>query len=413
MAPMRLLPLLGLAFVACGNAAHGAALTLKNASQLALENDLVYAQMVEQNRALVKQAVAEGSWPDPTLKVGFVGLPESRKFDEIDMTQKVLGLKQKLPSWGLVGHKRERARAMADGFAQGAKDRRLKVIRDVRMVWMDIYYFHHALRLIAQSKSLFQQLAKITEYQYRSGRRPQYDVMRARLELSLLRDREMQMEQSRAVHLASLNRWLGKAEGPTELDMSLPRLPNIPAIKGVEEALSAHPSVKQRLADLKAAQEAVKIERSKYVPGWSIDLTYGEREGERSDLMSAVIMLDLPLLPGRRQGKMVAANRARLFSAQHAVDDKHREFVEMLNREHAKWRNLSDRLGHYQKTVMPVAAQNAEASLKAYQNGITDFTVVVRARLLELESGLKELRLRVDQTKSHAGLLYVAGDNTL
>jgi outer membrane protein TolC len=55
------------------------------------------------------------------------------------------------------------------------------------------------------------------------------------------------------------------------------------------------------------------------------------------------------------------------------------------------------------------AGANAQASLKAYQSGVTEFTTLMRARITDLDVRLDELRIRVDRAKAHARLLYLAG----
>jgi outer membrane protein TolC len=56
------------------------------------------------------------------------------------------------------------------------------------------------------------------------------------------------------------------------------------------------------------------------------------------------------------------------------------------------------------------AAANVQASLKAYQSGVTEFTTLMRARITDLDVRLQDLRIRVDRAKSQANLLYIAGE---
>ena len=56
------------------------------------------------------------------------------------------------------------------------------------------------------------------------------------------------------------------------------------------------------------------------------------------------------------------------------------------------------------------AAANAQASLKAYQSGVTEFTGLMRARITDLDVRLEALRIRVDRARAQANLLYLAGD---
>ena len=61
---------------------------------------------------------------------------------------------------------------------------------------------------------------------------------------------------------------------------------------------------------------------------------------------------------------------------------------------------------------MREAHDNADAALSSYQNGINEFTTLMRARLMELEVSLQDIRIRVDRAKAAAGLLFLAAGTT-
>ena len=56
------------------------------------------------------------------------------------------------------------------------------------------------------------------------------------------------------------------------------------------------------------------------------------------------------------------------------------------------------------------AAQNSESTLKAYQNDLTDFTTLMRARLTELNTQFDMLIIRINLAKLQANLLYSPGE---
>jgi outer membrane protein TolC len=60
---------------------------------------------------------------------------------------------------------------------------------------------------------------------------------------------------------------------------------------------------------------------------------------------------------------------------------------------------------------LKVSAANAQASLNAYQSGVTEFSTLMRARITELDVRLDDLRVRVDRAKAQASLLYLAGED--
>jgi outer membrane protein TolC len=75
----------------------------------------------------------------------------------------------------------------------------------------------------------------------------------------------------------------------------------------------------------------------------------------------------------------------------------------------AVYNRANERVQLYEGSVLPHSRQNTEATLNAYQSGVTDFNVLVRARLTELKSELQFVKLNVERAKAQVELLYLAG----
>ena len=86
------------------------------------------------------------------------------------------------------------------------------------------------------------------------------------------------------------------------------------------------------------------------------------------------------------------------------------ELKRQVEKEHANWLRQGKRLELYQTRAVVDAAQNSESTLKAYQNDLTDFTTLMRARLTELNTQLDMLKIRINRAKSQANLLYFSGE---
>ena len=82
----------------------------------------------------------------------------------------------------------------------------------------------------------------------------------------------------------------------------------------------------------------------------------------------------------------------------------------LLAADYADWQRLGERAALYEAKLLREATANADASLHAYQSGVTEFTTLMRARITELDVRLDELRIRVDRARAQANLLYLAGE---
>lgn len=396
-------------------------MTLQEAEIRALKHDLLIQKYRHSSDALRYQAEAAGTWPDPKIKIGFMSLPtDTYSVGQIDMTQEIIGLKQSFPPWGKVKHMKKKYLAKSHAMLEHVQIRELQVSKLVRLSWLNISHAHQALKIIQKNKKAFRQLFKTTQLHYRSGRRQQHEVFGAQLELYLMLDLETQMRQAKELAAENLFKWLVDVTTTDlniavtmDLDMQYHDFPELPNRNEIESNLQNHPEITAAKALLKAAQEDVKIATTEYIPKWGFDLMYGSREGSRSDLLSAIITLDIPVFPKNRQGKNVASNKSRLAAAQYELEDRLRNLLTLLNIEYTNWRQLNIRLQHYQKQVVPAATNHAEAALKEYESGVVDFNIVVRAELALLKTNLGELEIRTKRTKAHIKLLYIAGDLAL
>lgn len=394
-------------------------LYLGEAETLATSRDALIRASNQQAKALEHKAEAVDSLPDPKLKFGAMNVPtDTYTYDQTPMTQKQLGLSQMFPSWGSLTSKGKKFENLA--VAQHARTtiRKEQVMRETRKTWMDLFFWLSANKVVQKNKKLFQQLVRITELQYASGRQNQQDVLRAELELGLLDDRLHQImtriEQSRA----DLAKLVGEDAANRPLPEKLAELPAPLSLTNIQARLGRHPELQQSEAMVAAAQSNVDMAYATYLPTMSLDLTYGQREGQYADgrpyenLASAMLMISIPINPVGRQGERVEASSSQWMAAKDKRLEKHRMLTREVNRTYANWKHLGERLENYKQRLIPQAIGTAESSLRAYQNDRTKFTVLMRARITEIETRLRYQQLRVDRAKTQAQLLYLAGPIT-
>lgn len=395
----------------------GAPLRLPEAEARALQVDPMVAAYGERSEAQIDRAAAEGTLPDPKLKLGLMNVPtDTFDLEQEAMTQMQVGIVQAFPRGKSRAIKSERARVMADGEQARLRERRRQVLRDVRIAWLEAFYWKEAANIVNKNRTLFSQLVQITEGRYAAGRRNQQDYISAQLELGVLDDRDIKIRARGDVARAQLAKWVGHGEAYRELPGELPQLPVVGSVGEVEPVLGAHPALQVARAQIDANMQGVALARQTYKPGWMLDVTYGFRGGEnpngtsRADFLSAMVMLDVPLFTGKRQDRHLSASQQELSAAQHMYDEQ----LSMLRRTYdmarAQWERLGMRVEHYDAVLLPRARQNTAAALNAYQSEQGDFTSLVRARISQFETELNALRVRVDRALAQANLLYLVGD---
>lgn len=415
---MKATTLLAGALLLASQHAGAAQLTLAEAERLALQNDPQRASLEARAQAMQEQAVADGQLPDPMVKLGAMNFPtDGFSRSQEPMTQLQLGVVQRFPRGDSLHHQAERTRALGAADAQNAEGRRLMAKRMVRLAWLDTYYWLRAGDTVRRSQALFGQLVEITRARYKVGGRNQQDVINAELELDLLRDREQEILTMEQEARARLARWVGSERAGAPLPATLPELANPGARTDILAALPGHPSIAAQQARVDAAQQGVELAREAYKPGWSLDVTYGNRSGEnpngsdRPDFLSAMVMLEVPLFTEQRQDRRLAASQHQKTAAMEMRQAGLLDLQQELDSWHAKRVQLEARIRQYRESLLPQARDNTEAALNAYQADRGDFTMLMRARITELNTELQALKLRVEHAKALAQLLYLAGES--
>jgi len=396
-------------------AAQEEILSLPQAEMMALGNDFRTKKARAQQESLKEQSVAAYSWPDPKLNLGIANLPvETFDIQQEPMTQTVFGITQAFPPWGAVGAKSNQLQDMSESMGHEARNQRLLTIVGVRKSWLDVYFQHQAKRLIQESLDMFGQFINVTKFQYRAGRGNQQDVIRAQLEQNLLQDQLAETDAQYEASVAVLAKWLGVDRIERVLDMQFPALPKLPESQLIATDLERHPTVQMRKMRVNSAENGVNYANSQLRPGWALMVQYGLRANDpsgmnRDDFLSAMLTFELPLFSGKRQDRMVAASKSDVVAAQQELDDWRREIKMRFEKSLAVYTHADERVQLYHGSVLPHSEQNTEATLKAYQSGVTDFNVLVRARLTELKSQLQFVKLNVERAKAQIELLYFAG----
>lgn len=388
-------------------------LTIEEAVRIALERDVLINVYQSRRDAYREQSIAEDTLPDPKIKLGMMNLPiDTFKRNQEPMTQVQLGIQQIFPRGNSLEIKSQRAISMSRAENAKIENQHRKVIREVREIWLELYYWLNAERVVRRNRNLFSQLVSVTKQQYAAGRQKQQDVIRSELELGMLDDRELKIKTRLEITRTKLAKYIGDDFPGINFDTVLPEFN---ARKNDNSWIEKHPMMSMEHAMVKSNEKNVELAKQSYKPSWMVDLTYGQREAaingtERADFISVMVMFDLPLFTGDRQDKKVAASKFRLNSALNSSEERKRELNRMWQSNLLKEKRLSQRIKKYKTLLVTKASENTKAALFSYQSGRGSFTALMRAQITELETQLRALRLDVDHKKTQAQLLYFVGE---
>ncbi|MBN8429618.1 TolC family protein [Microbulbifer salipaludis] len=393
-----------------------AQLSLESAVQLAREQDPQTAAAIAAAEATAETAVADSQWGDPELKLGIANLPtDSFAFDDQPMTQKVIGIRQKLPRGASAALAGERGALAAEAGFAAAADMALALERDVGLAFLTLSEQLRVRELLMENRRWMQELVGYNRARLASAQIQSQQLLQSQLALARLDDRiaELDGEISRA--RGDLSRWIGNAAWQ-------PLNPEPPAWRDTRDWLAAqtlpvplavvepHPLIAASSAQVAAERVNVALAEEAYKPQFGVDVSYGQRErtpmSDGSDFASVMVTFDLPLFRHNRQDRRVAASRAResvgILQRQNLLQQMHAQ----LNGAVAMAQTLQRRRAEYQGELLAQAEATADAVLKGYASNTADLEAVIAARMDAIEAQISAARLTYGYFRAVARIRY-------
>lgn len=402
-------------------------LKLEQAVALAVDADpwLTGSQFTQE--ALNDEAIAAATLPDPRVSLMAGNFPvDTFDLNQEAMTQLSVGVSQMFPRGDSLALAQHQKQQLAEQHPLLRLDRKAKVSAMVSQLWLEAFKAQESIRLIEQDRALFEQLVDVAEASYSSalGRARQQDVIRAQLELTRLEDRLTMLRQQQQAAQKRLTEWIGAPAtvplAPVLPTQSLSRPLSVPTIKQASEHtryewIRHHPALRALDQRIDATQTGVDLAKQKYKPEWGLTAQYGYRDNDpmgrdRADLFSVGVNFDLPIFTGNRQDKEVSAavNRTEAIKT-----EKHllgRRLMAELETASVQLARLDERQALYTDQLLPQMAEQAKASLTAYNNDDGDFAEAVRARIAELNAKVDALAIAVDRQKTIAQINYLLAE---
>jgi outer membrane protein TolC len=400
--------------LATGGLAGAAPLTLAEATRVAVEQ----APRLEARTAAVDAAQAEasraGELPDPMLMLGIENLPVtgSEAFDASvdDMTMKRVGLRQEIPAAAKRSASRALAARVVDEARADAVAERLAVQRAAAEAWIDLWAAGHettALRRLREETAL---AATLVAARLRAGAASASFALAAQAAVLELDNR---LEAARARQLAAraaLARWVPDSRAddtagePDFSTLSVAREQLVAAVDRLGPVLQAR-------ARVETAAAAIDQARAEKRPDWSVAAFYGQRDRDRSDMLSVEVGIGLPVFGSRRQDRGVFAREAQYRQVLAEREDAERQSVAAINAAWSRWQGLLRQVSLHESQLLPLAGHRSAAAQAAYRAG-GQLQPWIDARRAELEIHLSHAEHLGELGRAWAALAYLLPSET-
>jgi outer membrane protein, heavy metal efflux system len=385
-------------------------LSFKDALSIATRSSPDIAVQTARVESARSSAKAAGALPDPRLVVGVDNLPvtgaEQGSLTRDFMTMRKIGVMQEIPN---AGRRDAQETEAAAAIEQAQAEQRIAILsirRDTALAWLTRYYLERKAALLddlERENSLFDQTVQA---RFSAGNGNPADVIEPKQEAADIADRRDALAADLARAKSALKRWVGDAAvealagDPPELSVDTTLL---------EGHVHEHPELAVFVPMAEKAQAEVHEAEAAKRPDWGVELSYGRRGSDFSDMVSLEVTIGLPIFGGSRQDPLIAAKRQDLSRIESERDAMLRDHTQELEANLAEYEVRTRQLARLRNVRLPLARQKVDYQFATYRAGKADLSAVLTARRELIDVRMTEVELDGQREATLAKLYYFYG----
>ena len=405
--------------------AQNSVLSAAEAVKTAVSENPGLAEMQARFRAMSEIPSQMGALPDPVVSFGAMNFPtDSFDRDQEPMTQLQVGISQAFPFPGKLNLREEAAEFDAQAAFYTADEMRLMLIANVQQKWWQIFYLDRAIDTIRSNQVLLKQFIDVAKTKYETGKGLQQDVLLAQLEQSKLIDKNIQIQALRSNQAILLNTMMNLR---ANAEVSLPRtvnksLPTILNEHRLYQLAAIHrPIIKQREQTVAASESRLDLAKRNEYPDFNVAVNYGNRSGNnpmpmsgsRSDFVSVMVGIKVPLYLGRKQSKAIRQKSSELEKNHYAVLDEKGRVSAEISTAVTDYRRAGEQMSLFGSGIVPQARQTVQSMLAGYQVSKVDFLNLVRSQIILLNYELQYWKSLSEAKQALAKIQAAVGEESI
>jgi outer membrane protein TolC len=348
-------------------------------------------------RAALERIPQEASPPNPALSFSYLlGGPSMKAWDRTTLgiqndPTAMIPLPTKLRAAG--------ERALEEARAAGLRFEAAKfsVQASVLTRYVDLALHHEMMRIEDATSALLELESASASAGLASGKSRMEDLLRARSEADLSKDRAKGLHGELSTLVAGMNALLGRPfDAPIALPPSMPEPRPLPADDADVLALAAerNPELAALAREVAGKQSALEIARQQWIPDFALSF---EIMGSATRTVGG--MLTLPLRTEAIEGAVEEA-KANLRAAEERRLEVARNLAASFVLDLFVLRNDERQARLFEEVLLPRARLAAGAAESAYASGSAPISDLVRARRAVLEAELALAELRAQREKA-------------
>jgi outer membrane protein TolC len=339
----------------------------------------------EAQRARIPRA---GALPDPMLMLEWSMIPTKYPVSlyRTEMSGVEVSLQQEIPFPGKLGFAEKAEEHAAAVLAERIREAVIALRSAVAQAYFELFFLHRALELTRQNQKVLEELAHHAEVQLATGRGIRADVLRARTEAALLRERIYALEARQGAARARLNYLLAR---PTDAPVPEPAAPGPPPALPplhilLQRAEANRPLLQARFAEIRRAEADLRRARRNQYPNFLVAAAYRFRAGpahdavQGSDFYSLKLGITLPIWYSSKQANEVREASSMLAARRTEYEAERIRIHSEIHRLYRDWAKERQTLPLYDDVLRPISVETLKASVPAYVTGRLDFHTVLQ-----------------------------------
>ncbi len=374
-------------------------LTLAVAVDLAIRDNPDLKSLSAKWDAMQERPAEAGALANPMLKYSGMDMASGGTWPNTN--EKRLMVEQAFPWFGKRGLREGIARKDAEAMYWELESMTRDVVMMVKESYYDLYAVQQVLEITRNDESVLQRMEKIAETMYSTGERTQQDVLKAKSEITMLKQRLLELDAQENTLKAKLNTLINR-RADTPLGMVV--TPPGSDFTGTQEALFAlaatnRPEVHAAQAQIERYELEKKLMGKETVPDYTLGVEYRD-VGNNDNMVMFTVGVELPIWRSKYRAGVRDAEKMKASSVA-ARETAERKSA--LDVQDASFKLLTARrMLELNKTeLMPQAVARFKASEADYQTGKVDFM-----DFLESQRFLLSVRVMVAMAEGNVGMQF-------
>jgi outer membrane protein, heavy metal efflux system len=382
--------------------AEALAISEQRSSKLAAQSSAV--------SAAAEQVGRSSALPDPKLRLGIdnmpVSGPDAYNLTSDSQTMKRIGVMQEVPNSDKRKARSERAAREQALESVSLIAQRAQLRQDTAVSWLDLYYAQRTRDALGELVRQYELETDTVSAAVSAGRVSPAGAVALRSALESARDRVLEQQRVVLRAQASLAALVGGAAG-----RPLGGTPDTSALAHRPEALvsglETHPALRVYKEREALAASEVALATSSAKPDWSVEVLYGQRTPNFSNMLTVMFSIDLPIDNATRQGRDIAARASLLERARSESEDARRMHEADVRTMISDWEITGQRVHRFETVLLPLARERTELALASYRGGRGELGAVLEARRAVVETQLGLFSAELERGRAWARLNHL------